>query len=47
MCPNLANKRTPPKISIANGFVRGSFPQEIGFIDKDAREKQGTSMTMS
>jgi hypothetical protein len=28
ICPNLANKRTPPKFATANGFVIGSFPQK-------------------
>jgi hypothetical protein len=31
----LANKRTPPKFAIANGFVIGSFPGEIEFTNKD------------
>ena len=30
----MATKKTPPKFSIANGFVIGSFPQEIQFTDK-------------
>ncbi len=25
MCPNLANKRTPSKFTMANGFMKGSF----------------------
>jgi hypothetical protein len=37
MCPNLANKRTPPKFAIANGFVIGSFPREIEFTNKDGK----------
>jgi hypothetical protein len=37
MCPNLANKRTPPKFAIANGFVTGSFPREIKFTNKDGK----------
>jgi hypothetical protein len=39
MCPNLANKRTPPKFFIVNGFVIGSFPQEIEFTNKDGKRK--------
>jgi hypothetical protein len=39
MCPNLANKRTPPKFAIANGFVIGSFPQEIEFTNKDGKRQ--------
>ncbi len=39
MCPNLANKRTPPKFAIANGFVIGSFPQKIEFTNKDGQRK--------
>jgi hypothetical protein len=38
MCPNLANKRTPPKFAIANGFMIGSFPQEIAFTNKDGKK---------
>ena len=37
MCPNLANKRTLPKFTIANGFMIGSFPQEIEFTNKDGK----------
>jgi hypothetical protein len=37
MCPNLANKRTTPKFAIANGFVIGSFPQEIEFTKEDGK----------
>jgi len=29
------NQKNPPKFSIANGFVIGSFPQEIQFTNKD------------
>ncbi len=29
------NQKTPPKFSIANGFVIGSFPREIQFTNKD------------
>jgi hypothetical protein len=39
MCPNLSNKRTPPKFAIANGFVIGSFPQKIEFTNKDGKRK--------
>ncbi len=39
MCPNLANKRTPPKFAIANGFVIGSFPQKIEFAKKEGNRK--------
>ncbi len=35
MQPQKASKKTPPKFSIANGFVIGSFPQEIQFSNKD------------
>jgi hypothetical protein len=35
MQPQMANKKTPPKFAIANGFVIGSFPQEIQFSNKD------------
>ena len=35
MQSNMATKRTPPKFSIANGFVIGSFPQEIQSTNKD------------
>jgi hypothetical protein len=38
MCPNLANKRTPPKFAVVNGFVIGSFPQEIEFTNKDGKK---------
>jgi hypothetical protein len=30
----MALKTTPPKFSIANGFVIGSFPKEIMFFNK-------------
>jgi hypothetical protein len=39
MSPNLANKRTPPKFAIENGFVIGSFPREIEFTNKDGKRK--------
>jgi hypothetical protein len=29
MQPNMANKKSPLKFAIANGFVSGSFPQEV------------------
>jgi hypothetical protein len=47
MCPNWANKRTPPKFAIANGFAIGFFPQKIVLLIRMAREKPGTSTTMS
>jgi hypothetical protein len=31
----MANKKTPLKFAIANGFVIGTFPQEIQFSNKD------------
>jgi hypothetical protein len=35
-CSNIWQpKKTHPKFSIANGFVIGSFPQEIQFTNKD------------
>jgi hypothetical protein len=37
MCPNLANKRIPPKFAIANGFVIGSFPRKIEFTNEDGK----------
>jgi hypothetical protein len=30
----MATRKTPPKFSIINGFVIGSFPQEIQFTNK-------------
>ncbi len=39
MRPNLANKRTPPKSAIANGFVIGSFQQKNEFTNKDGKRK--------
>jgi hypothetical protein len=36
MQPQMATKKTPPKFFIANGFVIGSFPQEIQFFNKDS-----------
>ncbi len=41
MQSHMATKRTPPKILIANGFVIGSFPQEIQSTNKDVKELQG------
>ena len=35
MQSHMATKKNPPKFSIANGFVIGSFPQEIQFTNKD------------
>jgi hypothetical protein len=35
MQKSIATKKTPPKFAIANGFVIGSFPQEIQFFNKD------------
>jgi hypothetical protein len=39
----MASKRTPPKFAIANGFVIGSFPQEIKFFNKKGQktDKEG------
>ena len=37
MQPQMASKRTPPKFAVANGFVIGSFPQEIKFYTKEGR----------
>ncbi len=31
----MASKNTSPKFAIANGFVIGSFPQEIKFFNKE------------
>ncbi len=36
----MATKKKPPTFFIANGFVIGSFPQEIQFSNKDG--KKGT-----
>ena len=38
MQPQMASKKTPPKFAIANGFVIGSFPQEIKFINKEGQK---------
>ncbi len=35
MQTQMATRKTPPKFSIATGFVIGSFPQEIQFSNKD------------
>jgi hypothetical protein len=35
MQSHMATKNNPPKFLIANGFVIGSFPQEIQFTNKD------------
>ena len=35
MQASMASKKTPPKFAIANGFVIGSFPQEIQFFNKE------------
>jgi hypothetical protein len=37
MQPQMATKKTPPKFAIANGFVIGSFPQEIKFFNKEGQ----------
>jgi hypothetical protein len=37
MQPKMASKKTPPKIAIANGFVIGSFPQEIKLLNKESQ----------
>ncbi len=34
----MADKKTPPKLAIANGFVLGSFPQEIQCFNKDGEK---------
>ncbi len=33
----MASKKTPQKFAIANGFVIGSFPQEIKFFNKEGQ----------
>jgi len=35
MQASMASKKTPPKFAIANGFVIGSFPRVIQFINKE------------
>jgi hypothetical protein len=37
MQPQMAYKKTPPKFGIANGFIIGSFPQEIKFFNKECQ----------
>jgi hypothetical protein len=37
MQPQMASKKTPPKFAIANGFVIGSFPQEIKYFNKEGQ----------
>jgi hypothetical protein len=37
MQPQMASKKTSPKFVIANGFVIGSFPQEIKFFNKEGQ----------
>ncbi len=39
MCPNLANKRTPPKFAIANDFVIGTFPWKIEYTNMYGKRK--------
>ena len=41
MQPQMASKITPPKFAIANGFVIGSFPQEIKFFNKEGQRVTG------
>ncbi len=38
MQTSMATKKTTPKFAIANGFVIGSFPQEIQFFNKDGKK---------
>ncbi len=38
MQPKMADKKTPPKLAIANEFVIESFPQEIQFFNKDGEK---------
>ncbi len=33
----MASKKTPPKFAIANGFLIGTFPQEIKFFNKEGQ----------
>jgi hypothetical protein len=40
MQPNMANKKSPPKFAIANGFVNGSFPQEVRWITSNSDTKK-------
>jgi hypothetical protein len=37
MQPQMASKKTRPKFAIANGFLIGSFPQEIKFYNKEGQ----------
>ncbi len=46
MQPNMANKKPPPKFTIANGFVIGSFPQEVKWITSNGDTKKGLLKTM-
>jgi hypothetical protein len=40
MQPNMANKKSPPKFAIANGFVIGSFSQEVKWITSNGDTKK-------
>ncbi len=40
MQPNMTNKKSPPKFAIANGFVIGSFPQEVKWITSNGDTKK-------
>ncbi len=40
MQPNMANKKSPPKFAIANGFVIGSLPQEVKWITSNGDIKK-------
>ncbi len=46
MQPNMANKKSPPKFAIANGFVIGSFPQEVKWMEAMVTPKRGLLKTM-
>ncbi len=35
-----ANKKSPPKFAIANGFVIGSFPREVKWITSNGDTKK-------
>ena len=37
-CNKKWQTKTPPKLAIANGFVIGSFPQEIQFFNKNGKK---------
>jgi hypothetical protein len=41
MSQNLTKKKAPPKFAIANGFLIGSFPQQISLWIKSAIKNQG------